>query len=59
MWQDFAAVDELFTLICRFMVKVKRIQKYMTRMGQNTGMLQASKQVRNIEKSTAFVALYL
>ena len=49
----------LRTLICRFMVRKKRMKKYMTRMGKKTGMLKASKHVRNIEMRTAFEALYL
>lgn len=34
------------TLICRFMVIQKRVIKYITRIGQNTGILNTSKKVR-------------
>lgn len=41
------------------MVRVKRIKKYMTRMGQNTGMLRASKKVQIMAIVIAFVNEYL
>lgn len=47
------------TLICRFIVIVKRMMKYMTRIGQNTGMLSASKNVQIMAITTALVAEYL
>ena len=47
------------TLIWRFIVMVKRMMKYMTRIGQNTGMFRASKHVHSMAISTAFKALYL
>ena len=36
------------TLICLFIVSVKRIMKYITKIGQNTGMLRASKNVHTM-----------
>ena len=36
------------TFICRFIVRQKRMIKYITRMGQNTGTLNASKKVQNM-----------
>ena len=47
------------TFIWRFMVIVKRMMKYMTRMGQNTGMFKASKNVHIMPISIALVAEYL
>ena len=41
------------------MVIVKRMMKYITRIGQNTGMFKASKNVHIMPISTAFVAEYL
>lgn len=38
---------------------IKRTMKYMTRMGQNTGMLKNSKNVHVIAITTALVAPYL
>ena len=49
----------LFTFICLFIVRVKRIMKYMTRIGQNTGMLRASKHVHIVATRIAFVNEYL
>ena len=34
------------TLICLFIVMQKRVMKYMTRIGQNTGMLKTWKKVQ-------------
>lgn len=47
------------TLICLFMVMVNRMMKYITRIGQKTGTLSASKHVHIIPTTTAFTALYL
>ena len=41
------------------MVSVNRIMKYMTRMGQNTGMLRASKHVQIVATKIALVDEYL
>jgi len=46
------------TLICLFMVIQKRVMKYMTRMGQNTGMLKQSKNVQIIAIVVDFVTEY-
>jgi type I site-specific restriction-modification system R (restriction) subunit len=46
------------TLICRFMVMQKSVMKYMTRMGQKTGMLKKSKKVHTNAMTVAFVAEY-
>lgn len=47
MWQ---------TLIWRFMVMQKSMMKYITRIGQNTGTLKASKNVQIIAMMMPFVA---
>lgn len=47
-----------YTLICRFMVIQKRVRKYMTRIGQNTGTLNNSKNVHVKAITVAFVAEY-
>ena len=47
-----------FTLICRFIVMQNRVMKYMTRMGQNTGMLNSSKNVQKKAMAVALVAEY-
>ena len=47
------------TLICLFIVKKKRIMKYMTKIGQKTGMLKASKNVQNKAIRIALVEPYL
>ena len=49
---------EIFTLICRFIVIQNRVMKYMTRMGQKTGMLKKSKNVQTKAMTVAFVAEY-
>ena len=41
------------------MVMVKRMMKYMTRMGQNTGILSASKLVHIMPITIAFEVEYL
>jgi hypothetical protein len=46
------------TLICLFMVIQNRVMKYMTRMGQNTGMLKHSKNVQIIAIVVDFVTEY-
>lgn len=50
---------DMVTLICLFIVIQKRVMKYMTKIGQNTGILKASKQVQNIAITIALVAEYL
>lgn len=47
------------TLICLFMVMQKSMMKYMTRMGQNTGTLNASKKVHTMATRMPFVAACL
>ena len=44
------------TLICLFMVMQKSMMKYITRMGQNTGTLKASKNVQIMAMTMPFVA---
>ena len=51
-------VVEMFTLICRFIVMQNKVMKYMTRMGQKTGMLKNSKKVQKNAMTVAFVAEY-
>ncbi len=48
----------LLTLICLFMVMQNRVMKYMTRIGQKTGMLKKSKKVQKNAIRVAFVAEY-
>ena len=50
--------SENLTLICRFIVKTKSVMKYIKRIGQNTGILNASKNVQIIEMTFALVAEY-
>lgn len=45
-------------LICRFIVRKNSRKKYITKIGQKTGMFRASKQVQNMAIRTAFVAAY-
>lgn len=55
----FAASFILFlTLICLFMVIQKRVMKYMTRIGQKTGMLKQSKNVQITANTVDFVTEY-
>ena len=44
-------------LICLLMVMVKRMQKYIKRIGQKTGMSKALEKVQKSEMTTAWVAL--
>ena len=46
------------TFICRFIVMQNNVMKYMTRIGQNTGMLKKSKNVHTKAMTVAFVAEY-
>jgi len=48
----------IMCLIWRFIVKQKRMIKYMTRIGQNTGTLKTSKNVQMKPIIMAFVAEY-
>ena len=41
------------------MVMKNKMKKYITSIGQNTGILNASKNVQNIATHTAFVPEYL
>ena len=56
--QFLELVVEMFTLICRFIVMQNKVMKYMTRMGQKTGMLKNSKKVQKNAMTVAFVAEY-
>ena len=47
-----------FTLICLFIVIQKSVMKYITRIGQNTGMLNSSKNVQKNAMAVALVAEY-
>lgn len=49
----------LLTFICLFIVMTKRTIKYMTKIGQKTGMLKNSKNVHVIAMTIALVAPYL
>ena len=46
------------TLICLFMVIQNSVIKYMTKIGQKTGMLKNSKKVQQKAKTVALVAEY-
>ena len=46
------------TFICRFMVMQKRVMKYITKIGQNTGTLKSSKKVQQNAMTVALVAEY-
>ena len=48
----------ILTLICRFIVMQNNVMKYMTRIGQKTGMLKKSKNVQTNAMTVAFVAEY-
>jgi hypothetical protein len=41
------------------MVMTNKMIKYITSIGQNTGILNASKNVQNVATTTAFVPEYL
>lgn len=56
VWHSSAAV---LTLICLFIVIQKSMMKYITRIGQNTGTLKASKKVQIIATRMPFVAACL
>lgn len=47
------------TFICLFIVMTKSIQKYITKIGQNTGILNASKNVHPVAMTNAFEPEYL
>lgn len=49
----------VFTFICLFIVIQKSMMKYITRIGQNTGTLKASKKVQIIATRMPFVAACL
>ena len=49
----------ILTRICLFIVITNRMIKYMTKIGQNTGILNASKNVHIIAMTTALVPEYL
>lgn len=49
----------IFTFICLFIVIQKSMMKYITRIGQNTGTLKASKKVQIIATRMPFVAACL
>lgn len=53
------AAPLVFTLICLFIVMQKSMMKYMTRMGQNTGTLKASKKVQTMATRMPLVAACL
>ena len=58
-WLDRVVLDlTLLTFICLFMVMQKSVMKYMTRIGQKTGMLKNSKKVQKKAITVAFVAEY-
>ena len=58
--EEFVTVTVfLLTFICLFIVMTKRTIKYMTKIGQKTGMLKNSKNVHVIAMTIALVAPYL
>ncbi len=56
---DVPKLNNGLTLIWRFIVIVKRIMKYITSIGQNTGTFNAWKNVQKNAITTALNALYL
>merc|ERR1719367_1999677 len=48
----------IICLICLFMVIQKSVMKYITRIGQNTGILKSSKKVQPKAITVALVAEY-
>lgn len=46
------------TLICRFIVMQNNVMKYITNIGQNTGMLNTSKNVQTIPITVLFEIAY-
>lgn len=50
--------NKLITLICLFIVIQNNVIKYMTNIGQNTGMLNTSKNVQIIPIKVLFVIAY-
>ena len=56
---SYLELSNLLTLICLFIVITNRMIKYMTKIGQNTGILNASKNVHIIAMTTALVPEYL
>lgn len=49
----------LHTMICLFIVMLKRMIKYITRIGQNTGILKIGNRVSTKATTTALVPEYL
>lgn len=49
---------EKLTLICRFIVIQNNVIKYITNIGQNTGILKHSKNVQNKPINVLFVTEY-
>lgn len=47
-----------FTFICRFIVIQNNVMKYITNIGQKTGMLKQSNRVHPMAKSVDFVTEY-
>lgn len=45
-------------MICLFIVMQNSVKKYITRIGQNTGILKKSKKVQKKAITVAFVAEY-
>lgn len=50
--------NEAPTLICRFIVMQNNVMKYITNIGQNTGMLNTSKNVQKIPITVLFEIAY-
>jgi hypothetical protein len=50
--------ESAVTLICLFIVMQNSVIKYITRIGQKTGMLKNSKKVQTKAMTVAFVAEY-
>ena len=57
-WTELVLDLALLTFICLFMVMQKSVMKYMTRIGQKTGMLKNSKKVQKKAITVALVAEY-
>lgn len=50
--------NDKLTFICRFIVIQNSVIKYMTNIGQNTGMLNTSKNVQIMPITVLFVVAY-
>ena len=57
-WVNGKYLYLIICLICRFMVTPNKTKKYMTNIGQNTGILKTWKNVQNMAMHIALVPEY-